>query len=541
LGVRADDLHALESALPRRDRERLHVHVREPERAHLLRRPVRGIALRARAREAGTEERRQVTHHRVRVRVLERRVAQSSRGVFRFGGMRGNGHEQGEQCASHLLMETRRSCGSFVECHGRTAGGNERSRSFPHVHRLRRCCSASRRARLRYVPRILMNRHLLPLTFTLVMLLSCAPPEQPVGGSRSTSGDIVIGEYGSMTGSEATFGQSTHDGIMLAVEEINAAGGLHGRKVRVITEDDQSKAEEAANAVTKLISANDVVAILGEVASSSSLAAAPICQSSKVPMITPSSTNPRVTRVGDYIFRMCFIDTYQGPVVARFLANDAGVKTAALFTDLRSDYSRGLAEAFEQVFTASGGRIVARQSFSKGDNDYRSQLTAIKQAKPEVIFVPGYYSDVAPIAVQARDLGMNVPLVGGDGWESPKLLEIGGKALEGSMYSNHYHVDDPAPAVREFVTKYRKRYGVAPDSLAALGYDAMRVLADAIRRAGPAFDRARLRDALAATKDFPVVTGVITFDADRNPIGKRVVIDEIKDGRIILRKTIDPV
>ncbi|HEX2060039.1 MAG TPA: ABC transporter substrate-binding protein [Thermoanaerobaculia bacterium] len=371
-----------------------------------------------------------------------------------------------------------------------------------------------------------MIRRLLALLF----VFACAPAE-PRGG-----GEIVIGEYSSLSGSEATFGQSTHNGILLAVEEINAAGGLHGRKVRLVTEDDQSKPEEAANAVTKLISADDVLAVIGEVASSSSLAAAPICQASKVPMITPASTNPRVTQAGDYIFRMCFVDSYQGPIVARYLAQEMGITRAAMLTDVRSDYSRGLAEAFEQTFTSLGGTIVGRQSYAKGDSDYRAQLTAIKQTRPEIVFVPGYYNDVAPVAVQARDLGLTVPLVGGDGWESPKLLEIGGKALEGCMYANHYHVDDPAPAVREFVTKYEKRYGARPDSLAALAYDSMRVLADAIRRAGPQFDRAKVRDMLAATRDFPVVTGTITFGENRNPVGKRIVIDEIRDGKIVLRK-----
>jgi branched-chain amino acid transport system substrate-binding protein len=365
----------------------------------------------------------------------------------------------------------------------------------------------------------------------LAAFLSCKP--------HQSAHEIVIGEYGSLTGPEATFGQSTHNGITLALEEINGAGGIGGRKVRVITEDDQSKAEEAANAVTKLISSNDVIAILGEVASSSSLAAAPICQQNKVPMITPSSTFPGVTLKGDYIFRMCFIDTYQGPVLARFVANDLRAKRVAVFTDVRSDYSTGLAGAFEPVFTGLGGTIVARQSYAKGDSDFRAQLTAIKAANPEVVFVPGYYNDVGPIAVQARDLGITVPLVGGDGWESPKLIEIGGRALDGCLYANHYHSDDPAPAVREFVTKYTKRFGARPDSLAALGYDAMRVLGDAMRRAGPDFDRAKLRDAIAATKDFPVVTGVITFDDHRNPIGKRVVIEDIENEKLLLRKTIE--
>jgi branched-chain amino acid transport system substrate-binding protein len=365
-----------------------------------------------------------------------------------------------------------------------------------------------------------------------ITLLSCTPPEK--------STELVIGEYGSMTGPEATFGQSTHNGIMLAVEELNGAGGIHGKKIRVVTEDDQSKAEEAATAVTKLISSDDVIAIIGEVASSNSLAAAPICQQAKVPMISPSSTNPGVTLRGDYIFRMCFIDTYQGPVLARYAANDLHAKRVAIFTDVRSDYSTGLAKAFEDVYTTLGGAIVARQSYSKGDSDFHAQLTAFKAAKPDVILVPGYYNDVAPIAVQARELGITIPLLGGDGWESPKLIEIGGLALDGCLYSNHYHSDDPAPAVREFVAKYERRYGARPDSLAALGYDAMRVLADALRRAGPKFDRKQLRDAIAATKNFPVVTGSITFDENRNPIGKRVIIEEIRNRQLLLNKTIEP-
>jgi len=366
------------------------------------------------------------------------------------------------------------------------------------------------------------------------VIAACGTPERP------RNAEILVGEYGSLTGSEATFGQSNHNGIMLAVDEINAAGGVGGKKIKVLTEDDQSKAEEAANAVSKLISSSDVSAIIGEIASSNTLAAAPICQQNRVPMITPGSTNPSVTRKGDYIFRLCFVDGYQGPVLARYVAEELHLRRAALFTDVRSDYSTGLGASFSQVFTSLGGTIVARQSYAKGDNDFHSQLTAIKNAKPDIIFVPGYYNDAAPIAIQARDLGITVPLIGGDGWESPKLIEIGGKSLEGCMYANHYHADDPTPVVREFVTKYEKRYGARPDAVAALAYDAMRVLADAMRRAGPGFDRPKLRDAIAATKDFPVVTGTITFDADRNPVGKRVVIDEIRDGKLLLRTSINP-
>jgi branched-chain amino acid transport system substrate-binding protein len=383
---------------------------------------------------------------------------------------------------------------------------------------------------------IVLGTMILSLAF-----IGCPPKTESNGttASADAGGEIVIGEYGSLTGGQATFGQSTHNGIMLAVDELNAGGGVNGRKIRVVTEDDQSKAEEAATAVTKLISQDNVIAVLGEVASSSSLAAAPICQSNKVPMITPSSTNERVTAVGDYIFRMCFIDPYQGEAMANYLSKQAGMKSAAILVDVKSDYSTGLAANFKKTFLANGGKVVIEQSYAQGDSDFRAQLTAIKATNPQVIFVPGYYNDIGQIAIQARDLGMQQPLAGGDGWESPKLIEIGGKALEGSFYSNHYHVDDPAPAVRQFVQKYEERFGAKPDSLAALAYDSTRVLADAIKRAGTT-DGPKLRDAIAATKGFDGVTGVINLGPDRDPIGKKLVVLEIKDGQLVLKATVDP-
>ncbi len=384
------------------------------------------------------------------------------------------------------------------------------------------------------------------LTITTTAILSlvlfgCPPKatETASTGTGGTEGDIVVGEYGSLTGAEATFGQSTHNGIMLAMDEINGAGGVNGRKVRVITEDDQSKAEEAASAVQKLISQNDVVAVLGEVASSNSLAAAPICQSNQRPMITPSSTNEKVTQVGDYIFRMCFIDPYQGEAMANYLSRQLGMKKAAVLIDVKSDYSTGLAANFERVFRANGGQIVGKQSYAQGDSDFRSQLTTIKSTNPEVIFIPGYYNEIGQIAIQARDLGMTQPLAGGDGWESPKLFEIGGKALDGCFYSNHYHVDDPAPAVREFVQKYQERFGAKPDSLAALAYDSARVLAEAIKRAGTT-DGPKLRDEIAKTANFTGVTGIITLGPDRNPIGKKLAILEVRNNTTILKGVVDP-
>ena len=392
-----------------------------------------------------------------------------------------------------------------------------------------------------------MRKNLLILISLAVLsigLLGCPPKEN--GGTSSAGaagGDILVGEYGSMTGPQATFGQSTHNGIMMAADEINAAGGINGRKIKVLSEDDQSKQEEAANAVQKLISQNSVLAILGEVASSASIAAAPICQSNKVPMISPSSTNDEVTRKGDYIFRICFTDSYQGEYEAVFAdqwtAANNKPKNIAMLLDVKSDYSQGLGKVFTAKFQALGGKIVGTQSYANGDSDFRSQLTAIKATNPSMLFVPGYYTDIGQIAIQARDLGITCPLLGGDGWESPKLIEIGGKALEGCFYTNHYFYADPSPVVANFVQKYKERYGQIPDALAALGYDDMKTLADAMKRATK-LDGPSLRDAIAATKGLTGVTGTITIGPERNAMGKKLVIEEIKNGQLTLAATIDP-
>ena len=353
-----------------------------------------------------------------------------------------------------------------------------------------------------------------------------------------SSKEIVVGEYGSLTGNTATFGQSTKNGSEMAFEEINKGGGLLGKPVRLIVEDDQSKPEEAATAVTKLINQNAVQAVLGEVASSRSLAAAPICQGARVPMVTPSSTNPKVTQVGDYIFRVCFTDVQQGEADAKFAAKSLKFKKAALLYDVRNDYSVGLRLVFAQKFKEYGGEIVAEQSYSEGDSDFRAQLTQLKSANPEVIYVPGYYTEVGTIARQSRDLGIAAPLLGGDGWDSPRLWEIGGKALNGCYFSNHYSVDDPAPAVQKFVADYKAKYGATPDALAALGYDAARILADAIQRANST-DGGKVRDALAQTKDFAGVTGSITIDKDRNAV-KPVVMLKVQDGKFVFQERIAP-
>jgi branched-chain amino acid transport system substrate-binding protein len=361
---------------------------------------------------------------------------------------------------------------------------------------------------------------------------------KPSSETAANSDVIKIGEYASLTGSEATFGQSSHKGSALAIDDLNAAGGVLGKKIQLLTEDDQSQAGQPATVVRKLISSDGVVAILGEVASSRSLEAAPICQENKISMISPASTNPKVTEVGDYIFRVCFIDPFQGTVMANFARKTLKLQNAAVLVESSSDYSVGLAKFFKQRFIADGGKIVAEENYSHGDKDFSAQLTAIKAANPDGIFVPGYYTEVGLIALQARQLGITVPLFGGDGWESSALVPIGGKALEGCYFSTHFSPDSTAPEVRNFVKEFEAKYHETPDAMAALGYDSAMILADAMKRAGTT-DGAKVRDALAATKDFPGVTGKITIDANRNA-SKPAVILEIKNGQFKYVETVAP-
>ncbi len=349
--------------------------------------------------------------------------------------------------------------------------------------------------------------------------------------------EILVGEFASLTGASASFGQSSHKGTELAIDEINAAGGVLGKKIRLITEDNQSLAGQPATIVRKLISQDKVVAILGEVASSRSLEAAPICQQSKIPMISPASTNPKVTEVGDYIFRICFIDPFQGTVVSKF-ARGKGWKKIAILTDVRQDYSVGLTEFFVKDLLANGGEIVREQKYSTGDRDFKPQLTSIKAARPDAIFVPGYYGEVALIAKQARLLGIKVPLIGGDGWVGDSLLKVAGKSLDGSYFSAHFSADDEAPKVQEFVAKFKAKYGETPDDMAALGYDSAMILADAIRRAGTT-ESAALRDAIAATKGFDAITGTITLDEKRNA-SKPALILTVKNGGFQFVEKVQP-
>lgn len=339
----------------------------------------------------------------------------------------------------------------------------------------------------------------------------------------ATGNEIVIGEYGSLTGSEATFGISTDNGVKMAIDEKNKAGGIKGKQIKLIALDDQGKSEEAAAVVTRLITQNNVIAVIGEVASSRSLAAAPIAQQNKVPMISPSSTNPKVTEVGDYIFRVCFIDPFQGTVMAKFAAENLKAKKVAILRDVKSDYSVGLADYFIKKFQELGGSISSDQSYQSGEMDFKAQLTQIKGSKPDAIFIPGYYTEVGLIARQARQLGLTVPLLGGDGWDSAKLFEIGGTAINGNYFSNHYTTETTDPVVLDFIKKYKERFGEVPDGLAALGYDSAKILFEAMERA-PELTPKAIRDQLALTKDFMGVTGKISMDPQRNATKPAVVV-----------------
>jgi branched-chain amino acid transport system substrate-binding protein len=361
-------------------------------------------------------------------------------------------------------------------------------------------------------------------------------------GGPAWAQEIVIGHFGSMTGATATFGVSTDEGIRLAVDEINAAGGVLGQRIRLVTEDDQSRPEEAVTAVQKLINQDRVVALLGEVASSRSLAAAPVAQRARIPMLSPSSTNPKVTQVGDFIFRCCFIDPFQGAAIANFaMKHEGGPKATrlAILYDIKNDYSIGLREFFTKTVLANGGQIVADESYGEGDREFKAQLTKIKAANPQVIFVPGYYTEAALICRQARELGIAAVLMGGDGWDSDKLFEIGREAVNGYFFSNHYAPDEDRPEVQRFVQAYKQKYnGKVPDAMAILGYDAMKLLADAITRAGNTRGTA-IRNALAATKDFPGASGRITMDAERNAL-KPIVIVRVDNGTFRFVASVQP-
>jgi len=362
-------------------------------------------------------------------------------------------------------------------------------------------------------------------------------------GSDTASTQINVGGNFEMTGGVATFGQSSANGANLAFKQINAAGGVLGKQINFVIADNKSEPAESTNAMTKLISEDKVVAILGAVASSNTLAASQVSEDSKIPFITPTSTNPKVTfdngKVKPYAFRSCFIDPFQGTVMANFASRTLKAKTAAIYIDNSSDYSKGLAEFFEKAFVANGGTIVSKEAFLQKDQDFKATLTKIKATNPDVIYVPGYYQEVGLIVKQARALDITVPMMGGDGWDSPKLVEIAGAAaLNNGYFSNHYSPEDKDAKVQKFVADYKAEYGQVPDALAALGYDAALMLVDAIKRAN-SDDPQKITDALAQTKDLAVVTGTLTLNDRHDPVKSAVVI-EMKDGKQVFKEKVNP-
>lgn len=373
------------------------------------------------------------------------------------------------------------------------------------------------------------------LTMGLVAMaatLGFAAADEPAKDAKTPAASkepILIGHYGSLTGAKATFGQSTSNGIRLAIKEANAAGGVNGRQILLKEYDTKGESKESGTSVTRLITSDKVVAVLGEVASSLSLAGGRVAQQYGVPMITPSSTNPSVTALGPMVSRVCFIDPFQGFVGAKFAFGMKNARNIAVLYDQTAAYSKGLKDDFNKAFVGMGGKICAELAYSEGDPDFSAQLTAIRETKPDMIYVPGYYNDVGNIAQQARRLGITCPLLGGDGWDSSELAKIGKDAIIGCFYSNHYSPDQPEAAVRTFIAKYQSEYkGETPDGLAALGYDAANLLFDAMKRS-KSLSGKDLSSAINETKGFAGVTGSITMDAQRNAQKAAVVVEMKKD------------
>ncbi len=364
-------------------------------------------------------------------------------------------------------------------------------------------------------------------------------------GKGADSNSIKIGLLNEMTGGNATFGTSAANGAKMAFKEINAKGGVLGKQILAVIADNKSEPSESANAMTKLATQDNVVAVTGVFASSNAIAASSVAEATKTPFLAVGATNPKVTvdektkKVKDYTFRVCFIDPFQGTVGANFVLNTLKLKKAAIMVDNSSDYSKGLAAFFKESFTKGGGSILSEEAYLQKDQDFKAVLTKLKSLNPEVIYVPGYYEEVGKIVKQAREMGIVAPIIGGDGWDSPKLVELGSApALNNTFFTNHYSVDDNSPASKAFVEAYKKEYGQNPDALAVLGYDAAKLLIDAIQRAN-SLDKGKIQAALASTKAYPAITGATTLNASHDAV-KSAVIIEMKDGKQIYKATVKP-
>lgn len=373
------------------------------------------------------------------------------------------------------------------------------------------------------------------------VLAGCSGAKESSGGSNT----IKIGVNLELSGGVASYGESLSKGIEIAIDEINKKGGIEGKKIEPVKVDNKSDAAEATNGAIKLTSQDKVTAIIGAATSGNTVAQAQIANDTKTILLTPSGTSPNVTvrdngKVNDFVFRTSFIDPFQGTVAANFAAKELKVKKAAIFTDSASDYSKGLADSFKKTFIAAGGKVIAEEAYVGKDTDFRATLTRIKSKNPEFILIPGYYEEVGLIIKQARELGITVPLMGADGWDSPKLVELAGAdALNNTYITNHYSSEDPDKKIQKFVTTFKeKNDGLSPNAFNALGYDTIYLLADAIKRAGST-DSSKIKDALAGTKDLSLVTGIITIDKNHNPIKSATVL-EYKDGKQVFNTKVNP-
>jgi branched-chain amino acid transport system substrate-binding protein len=363
----------------------------------------------------------------------------------------------------------------------------------------------------------------------VLVIAGCQKKESQAStpAAPQAEGPIVVGNVMPLSGEIATFGQGANNGVKLAIDEANAAGGVRGRKLEVAVFDTLGKPEEAAVAATRAITEKKATVLIGDLGSGGTLALAPVAETNKVPAISPASTNPKVTRDGErtraFMFRVCFIDPFQGTVMAKFASETLKAKRAAIIRDVGNDYSMGLAEYFAKTFKELGGEIVVDVSYKAGDQDFKAQLTKVKFAKPDLVYVPGYYTDVALIGRQSRELGVKAPLAGGDGWDSAKLFEIAQGALDGGFFSNHYSAENPSPVVQEFAKKYEAAFGAKPDAFAALGYDAALLALDGMKRAADLSPGA-VRDAIEQTRELKGVTGTIRLDGSHNPVKSAVII-----------------
>lgn len=368
------------------------------------------------------------------------------------------------------------------------------------------------------------------------------------GGSDSKSSDnaVKVGGLLEMTGGSASFGISSKNGIDLAFQEINANGGvLGGKKLELVIADTKSEASEATNGMQKLISQDKVAAVIGPNQSSAVIAASAINNGAKVLGITPMGTNPDITvdpgsgKTREYNYRACFIDPFQGTVMASFASKDLGVQKAAILIDNTSDYSKGLAKFFKENFEKNGGNVVIEEAFLQKDTDFKSTLTKIKAANPDFIYIPGYYQEVGLIVKQAREIGLNVPMAGGDGWDSAKLPEIAGKeALNNTYFSSLYSPDDSSEVNKKFVEEYQKAYNAKPDVFAALAYDSAKLVVNAIKEANSA-DPAKIAEAMAKTSGFKGVSGDVVFDESHNPVKSAVIIEHV-DGKQTFKTKVNP-